>query len=300
MKRVLIAGGTGFIGQLLAKKMSLEMEVSLLTRNTKCESSYPLIDWEDLTVDVLSQFSVVINLSGENIAAKRWFASQKEKLLLSRIESTQKLVNLLLQCPVRPFFINASAVGIYPSYYNQKCTAIYDEAMVASSAGNFLQKIALAWEAPVQVLKEQGIPYAITRFAVVLGKEGGMLKKLLPSFRLGLGAVIGSGQQGLPWVDVNDLVRALVFIVKAKITGEYNIVAPEKITQEQFADTLTAVLDRPRILRLPAWAVNLMFGEMGRELLLSGQQVSGEKLSRLGFEYRYKTLSASLKNQIEA
>jgi len=244
----------------------------------------------------LAEYDAIINLSGENIGGQRWSKQRKQAILKSRTNCTQKIVEALLQLEKPPFLINASAVGIYPTAYNASSPKQCEEDDAVTSAENFLNQVGLAWEAALKPLERAHIPYAVTRFGVVLEKNGGMVREVLPSFKFMMGSVLGSGQQSFSWVHRDDVISAMAFLLQKRLAGVFNVVAPEVVTQRQFAKTLARVMHRPCFMRLPAFVIKLLFGQMGQELLLSGQSVSSKKLQDAGFSFQYPKLEKALKD----
>ncbi len=235
-------------------------------------------------------FDAVVHLAGENIAARRWTKKQREKLFQSRVRDTWLLAKTVSRLSHKPkIFLSASACGFYGDRGNEHLTE-------ASPKGQgFLADLCEKWESATHVLEQDGIRVLHPRFGVVLSPQGGMLAKMVPLFRWGLGGKLGSGQQYLCWISLEDAVKALVHLLKhSTIQGAVNLTAPHPVTQEEFARTLARHLHRPCFFHIPAPLVQLAFGKMAQELLLASQNVYPEKLLNEGFSFRHATQDQAL------
>ena len=186
-------------------------------------------------------------------------------------------------------FICASAIGFYGNRA--------DETLTESSApgDDFLAQVCVEWERATALATEKGIRVVNARFGVILDANGGALKKMLPPFRMGVGGRIGSGKQWMSWIALMDVIGALNFALATEsLRGPVNFVAPNPVTNAEFTKTLGKVLSRPTLFPIPAFAVRLMFGEMGEALLLSGQRVEPERLKSTGFQFQYSQLEPAL------
>ncbi len=244
--------------------------------------------WKQLNFYQAKDIDLVVNLAGANIGSKKWDQNRRDEIIASRIKNTHRIADFCIHNAV-PLLINASAIGVYDSFSsenpNQK---IYDEnsAIEFRLAPNFLARVAREWEMATWPARDHGLRVVNARFGVVLGPQGGMLQKLLPSFKLGLGAKIGSGRQLLCWVSLADVIRAIQFVIDTPaIDGPVNIVSPQIVTQVEFADIMASVLHRPRWVILPEFAIKFLFGDMGEELLLKGVAVKSSKLLNQGFKF---------------
>ncbi|MGE3920339.1 MAG: TIGR01777 family oxidoreductase [Gammaproteobacteria bacterium] len=302
--KIIIAGGTGFVGRHLIPALLKENhEVSLITRDVnKGKKIFPqnvqIITWDNLKTLDPNQMDAVINLAGENIGEKFWTKTRKEKIKQSRIHATKTLAEWCARATKKPHLYNTSAIGVYGLQTTSSTLppALNEETMIPwGNPSDFLSEVGQAWEIATRVAESQGVPVTITRFAVVLHKNEGVLKKLSFSFKLGLGGPIGSGQQAFTWVHIDDLVRAFIFLLNhPELTGAFNICAPECVTQKEFARVFAKSLHRPAILTTPAWALKLIFGQMADELLLAGQHVYPKRLLESGFQFSHPKLEEAL------
>lgn len=245
------------------------------------------IDYRDM-----SAIDVVINLSGESIAASRWTEQQKSHILYSRVNSTNFLSQVIASLDQKPkVLLNASAVGYYGS---QGCRVLDEES---PKGKGFLSDVCSEWEAATEPARRAGIRTCFMRFGLVLAKEGGALAKMMGPFKLGLGGKMGSGAQYMSWIDLEDLVRAVEFLIEHNdLEGPFNIVSPNPVTNKTFTKTLGRALGRPAFFSMPAFVVRLVFGEMGQELFLSSQRAEPSKLEKAGFEFLYPSLKRALRS----
>jgi uncharacterized protein len=263
-QKVLIAGGTGLIGRQVASLLRTRgHEVSILS--TREDGACIRWDPEKGMVDAqaLEGLDAVINLAGHNIAC-RWTKLNRRRILESRVKSTHLLVKTLLRLDRPPRqFLQASATGFY-GYHG--ATGVDETTPMGAG---FLAGVCAQWEAETEPLEDGGIGVKTLRFGVVLSPRDGALAKMLPAFRLGLGGPLGSGRQPFPWISIEDLARAVVFLMeRPDLAGTYNLCAPNPPTQAGFARELGKVLHRPAITPAPALVLKLLFGKMAVEALL--------------------------------
>jgi hypothetical protein len=236
----------------------------------------------------------VIHLAGETIMG-RWSTAKKKKIMDSRVIGTMNLSQALAQAEEKPkVFISGSAIG----YYGDRG----DEALTEMSAPGtgFLAEVAEKWEEATTPAVQADIRTAHIRTGIVLSTQGGALAAMLLPFKLGLGGRVGSGQQWMSWIDVQDMVGAIHHILKNDlIQGAVNLVAPRPVRNAEFAKTLASVLSRPAIFPMPGFAVKAIFGEMGETLLLGGQKVEPGKLISSGYPFRSRDLRASLQGLLK-
>jgi uncharacterized protein (TIGR01777 family) len=295
--KIVLAGGTGFIGKAIRKEfLSAGHEVTVLTRsgNSAKNEREKFIVWDGKTegdwAAHLEGAGAVINLSGENIAAKRWTAARKEVLLSSRIDATRAIVNAIGKLKDKPaVLVNASAVGYYGDHLDAELT----EAAVCGNG--FLAEICERWEAEARKASTYGVRVVLARFGPVLGDHGGMLAKMVLPFRFFAGAPLGSGKQWIPWVHREDAAQALCFLLEHKeLSGPVNITAPVPATMKEFSRALAAALRRPLWFPVPAFLLKAFLGEMAA-VVLSSQRAVPQKLLEAGYHFKYPHLSGALR-----
>jgi uncharacterized protein (TIGR01777 family) len=287
---IVVAGGTGFLGEPLCRALLGRGDVLVLSRNPSKVRAGRGIGWEN--VDAIASADVVINLAGENIGA-RWSEERKRRILESRVTATSRLVEAIKRKPEqRRTFISASAVG----YYGPRGDETVDES--AAGGSGFLAMVTREWEALAKNAEDVA-RVVIPRLGVVLAKDGGALAKLLLPFRLGAGGPIGSGRQWMSWVDRDDVIAFIEWAIdNERVRGVYNVTSPQPVTNRDFGRTLGRVLHRPSFMPTPGFALKLVFGEMADETLLSGQRVVPARAAGEGFAFRYPTLEASLQHAV--
>lgn len=308
MAHRIVAGGTGFIGQhLIPLWLQAGKKVTVIGRDLKkietlYGSSVQGITWDELpsiSYELFHGAELVLNLAGANIGKHRWSATRKQEILESRVDTTKQLCELLaLLGDKAPTLYNASAIGVYGlAKDNAESTPAVDEdtAIDFKTYPDFLSTVARQWEFATHASKAHGVYVLNLRFGVVLGHGGGVLSALLPSFKLGLGGPIGSGNQAFTWVHIDDLTQIIEFLLQhSDIHGAVNVVAPECVSQRTFAKTLGNILHRPTWIKTPAWVLRLVFGDMADELLLRGQHVKPKRLEALGYSFLYPRLADAL------
>lgn len=295
--KILVSGSTGTLGtHFLNSIPSDSYEIWRLVRSQVEGENLIFWDPEGGHVDdpsLLEGFDAAIHLSGENIVC-RWTEKKKNSIRRSRVHSTRYLVNLFsgLQHPPKTF-ICASAIGYYGDREEERLTE-------RSGAGSgFLPDVCCEWENEANRASDLGVRVINLRTGVVLSPEGGILGSLLPLFKMGLGGVIGSGGQYLSWISIEDLSRIIIYLLKhGEVNGPVNAVSPNPVTNRQFTATLASVLRRPAWFSIPAFAVRLFFGEMGRSTMLAGSMVFPEKLLSSGYEFLHEDLGRALENVI--
>ena len=295
--RVLVSGASGLIGRALAESLeSGGHRVVRLVRRPPASAAE--IAWDpaagQLDADGLDGFDAVIHLSGENIGAGRWTAARRQRIRDSRVASTALLCGALASLRRPPaVLVCASAIGYYGTGDGPA-----DEA--APAGIGFLSEVTAAWEQAAEPARAAGIRVAHARLGPVLSKEAGMLKRLLPIFRLGAGGVVGSGRQVMSWIGLADAVGAFGFLMTCdRAHGPVNLVAPEPATNREFTRTLAAVVRRPAFAPAPGIAIRLLFGEMGDQLILKGKAVVPARLTELGFRWQHPTLEGALRRELD-
>lgn len=296
--RVIVSGSSGLIGRRLTDYLSNRgHRVHPLVR-TEVRPGSREIHWNprrgSIEREALEAADAVVHLAGENIAAGRWTAARKQRILGSRVEGTRFLCESLASLTAPPrVLLSASAVG----YYGDCSAQPVDEQ--SSSGSGFLSRVCRQWEAATRPAQQAGIRVVHMRIGLVLAAEGGALSRMLTPFRMGLGGPVGNGRQYVSWIAIEDLVRCVEYIIgHDSLSGPVNTVAPNPVTNAVFAKTLGRVLHRPALAPLPALAVKAAFGEMGQALLLQGARVLPGKLLDGGFEFRYADLESALHHEL--
>ena len=239
--------------------------------------------------------AAAIHLSGASVAAHRWTDAYRREMGASRVESTRKLATLLatLQAPPKTFVV-ASAIGIYGDRG--------DDVLTESSqpGSGFLADLCQQWEAAAEPAVQAGMRVVHMRFGVVLGPGHGALHQMLPPFRVGLGARLGSGQQWMSWVGLADVIAAILFALEqSTLAGAVNVTAPNPVTNAEFTRALGRQLHRPAFLAVPAIAVRMMFGQMADEALLASARVLPERLLASGFQFSLPKIEDALRATLE-
>nr|WP_318384092.1 TIGR01777 family oxidoreductase [uncultured Enterobacter sp.] len=291
--RILVTGGTGLIGRhLVPRLLDIGHSVTVVTRSP--EKARQVVDprvtlWKGLNDQSdLNDMDAVINLAGEPIADKRWSEQQKQRLCNSRWQITQKLVDLINASQTPPaVLISGSAAG----YYGDLGEVVVTEDEPPHN--EFTHKLCARWEQIACGAQSDKTRVCLLRTGVVFAAKGGILAKMLPIFRLGLGGPIGNGRQYLAWIHIDDMVNGILWLLDNDLRGPFNMVAPYPVRNEQFAHSLGHALHRPAIMRAPATAVRLMMGESS-VLVLGGQRALPKRLEESGFGFRWYELEEAL------
>jgi len=297
---VVVTGGAGFVGRPLVRELvAAGHAVTALTRDVERAGRHlparcRAVPWnpgDPVDPEVLRGADALVHLAGEGIADRRWTVERKRALRDSRIQTAAALVRALAQVEpaARPrVLVSASAIGWYGDRRDTMC----DESSPPGSG--FLADLCRDWEAAVFPAQALDVRTVAVRIGVVLGRDGGALRPLLPLFRLGLGGRIGSGQQWFSWIHLRDLVALLRFAIEnPAVSGVVNGVAPEPVTNTTFTAELARALHRPALLPVPAWALRAAFGEMS-QVLLGSQRVLPRRAEQLGFGFRHPSLRSAL------
>ena len=233
----------------------------------------------------------VVNLAGESIAARRWTAAQKNRILESRVRATRSLVEAIAKASVPPpVFVSGSAVGYYGPLGDEVST---EETRPGS---DFLAQVCAAWEAEASRAATDRTRVVCIRTGLVLEKDGGALPKMLPPFWFGAGGPVGSGRQYWPWIHRDDWIALVKWAIATPAAdGAINATAPTPETNRAFAQALGRAMHRPSLMPAPAFALRLLLGEMADALLLSGQRAVPAKAQRLGFTFKYSRLDDALR-----
>ena len=296
--RVVISGGTGFLGAPLVSLLSRDgHDVVVLTRGSHAadRSTASLATWTPnggtgSWASAIDGAGAVVNLAGESIAAKRWSAAQKQKILDSRLLATRSLATAIREAASPPpVFISGSAVGYYGPL---------DDRPVAEDApagSDFLAGVCAQWEREAARAGDR-TRLVCVRTGLVLEKDGGALPQMLPPFKFGAGGPVGSGRQYWPWIHRDDWLGLVRWaIATPAVTGPMNATAPNPVTSTEFARALGRALHRPSFMPAPAFALRLMLGEMADGLLLSGQRAVPAKATQSGFTFKYTHLDEALR-----
>ena len=299
---ILVTGASGLVGSALIP--SLEQQGHRVIRAVRTDPrGENEIRWRPLELpeeiptkerEAFEKIDAVVHLAGENIATGRWSDERKDKIRSSRVDATRNLVSLLRQLSSPPStFISASAVGGYPSEGDEEMTE--DSPL----GDGFLGKLCRDWENASSPLEEVGTRVVRLRIGLVLSPAGGILAKLLPLFRFCLGSRIGSGRQWMSWIDLDDLVEIIRWVLAdPSISGVLNCTAPGAVRNIDFTTTLAAALRRPVAPPVPAFVIKLLMGEMGQRLILEGPRVISRRLKRLGYRFLSPDLPSSLRRQL--
>jgi uncharacterized protein (TIGR01777 family) len=293
---ILITGGTGLIGRRLCRTLLAQgHELTVLSRNPasvpiKCgaavHSMASLTEWHPG-----KSFDAVINLAGEPIVDRRWTTRRKRALWESRINLTDELVRHIATAGRKPsVLISGSAVG----YYGNRDDAVLDET--ASAGEDFGAQLCKAWEDSARTAEEIGVRVCLLRTGLVLSRDGGMLGRMLPPFRLGLGVRLSNGKQWMSWIHIDDYTEIVLGLLDdSQASGPYNMTAPRPVTNVEFTAVLAKALHRPAVFVAPAWLLKLAMGERA-SLLLEGQKVLPEKITAAGYQFRFADLAGAIDN----
>jgi len=301
-KRIVIAGGTGFIGVPLVEKLLSEgFEVIVLSRTTQT-STHPRLQyarWDSKEMGKWTSYLdgayAVVNLAGESINAKKWTPVFKDSLLKSRIFSTRTLVAAMEYVTTKPMlFVSASAIGYYGYMPPSEATES------TKSGKDFLAELCVQWETESHRAKQLGVRVINPRIAVVLGRDGGILKSLSPVFKAFLGGPVGSGKQAFPWVDIQDVVGAILFLItKPGLEGPFNIVSPDRRSMTSFCQMIGKILKRPSWLKVPQLMLGILRGKEFSNTVCHGRPVSPAKLIAAGYHFKVPSLNTSLSTHLK-
>ena len=293
--KIAVSGSTGLIGSALVPFLKEQgHEVFKLVR-VRADLLPDEIGWDPhcgvINPALLEGMDAVVHLAGENIMG-RWTEAKKEKIRSSRVEGTKLLCQALGSLKHPPsVFVAASAIG----YYGDRGDEILTEK--SPKGEGFLSGVCEQWEEAVRALKEKGSRIVNLRIGMVLSGKGGALKQMLPVFKWGLGGKMGAGNQWMSWIAIDDLIRIIDFALhKDQLAGALNAVSPEPVTNQTFTETLGKLLHRPAFMAIPAFAVKLVFGQLGTELLLSSERVVPRRLEEAGYSFAYPHLDEALEH----
>lgn len=295
--RILICGASGLIGKALTKTLEAKgCELLLAGRKEPQDERETKWTIEDGFAEPkrLEGLDAVIHLAGESVSALRWTDEKKAAIRSSRVDGTRSVVDALAKLKSRPkVLISGSAVG----FYGDRDDEILTES--STSGDNFLAKTCREWEAESRRAEDAGIRTVLLRTGVVLSKDGGALATMLLPFKMGVGGVIGDGKQWMSWISLDDEIRAIEFVLEhEEVRGAVNLVSPNPVTNQEFTSVLGEVLYRPTFIPLPEFAVSMLLGEMGDELLLSSTRAVPARLEQLGFEWQFPALKPALEHAL--
>ncbi len=298
--KILISGASGLVGtHLIPTLLAKGNEVHRLVRKTPI--SVDEIQWDahkgfsETEQAKLENFDAVVHLAGDNVASENWSDEKKKKIRDSRVIGTKVLVDTLKKTRNPPkHFVSASAIGFYGNRG--------DEVLTEDSrkGEGFFPEICTAWETEALKAEEFGARVVCLRIGVVLAKDGGALEKMLTPFKLGVGGVLGSGKQWMSWIALDDLIKIFHYALeKENLRGAVNAVAPNPVTNQEFTKTLGSLLNRPTIVSIPEFGIKLLFGEMGKTLLLEGSRVLPKRLEEANFKFQFSNLEEALKGVLK-
>jgi len=309
--KILMTGSTGLIGTALVTALAGDGQTvcRLIRAESAMAGQAPFAEilgkaegcdvaWNPATEELGGAgvgADAVVNLAGASVAGGRWTKGRKELLRTSRIETTRALVGALAKMNMRPrVLVSASAIGIYGDRGDEVLT---EESKPGT---DFLTGLAREWEAEALKAEALGIRVVLARFGIILAQHGGALAKMLPPFKLGVGGKLGSGQQWMSWITLEDVVGIIrLAIENGAIRGAMNVVAPQAVQNTEFTKVLAKTLHRPALFPAPTFALRLALGEMADALLLSSQRVKPQALEKLGYRFLHPELSAALNSVLQ-
>jgi len=282
--RVLLTGGTGFIGSHLARALEARGDqVVVVSRRGP-------VTWDDVETRV-STVDAVVHLAGEPIADARWTPERLERIRASRVDTTRRLARAIAAASTKPqVLVSGSAVGVYGMRN--------DDVVCRESTppgDDVLARMVVDWEAAAGPAREAGVRVAHPRTGIVLG-PGGALSRMVGPYRLFVGGPIGSGKQWVSWIHLHDEVSALLFLVDREIQGPVNLVAPEPVTMAQLSSAMGRALHRPSLMRVPGFALKVAVGSGVAQLLLTGQRVVPAALQAAGFSFAFPRIDEALRD----
>lgn len=296
--KVLITGASGLIGTALQRSFK-EKGYELLLAGRGEPKKPDELQWDIengfAEPERLEGVDAVVHLAGESISALRWTDDKKKAIRESRVKGTHSVVEAISNLKQKPrVFISASAVGYYGDRGDEQLTE------TSRPGDTFLADVAKEWETESRRAEDSGVRTVLLRNGIVLSKDGGALATMLTPFKFGVGGVIGSGEQWMSWISLDDLVGVVNYAIENEhLRGAVNAVSPNPITNQEFTTTMGEVLYRPTFIPLPEFAVNFVLGEMGDALLLDSTRVIPKRLEEAGFEFKYPNLKQALENAVK-
>ncbi len=301
--RVIIAGATGFIGAYLCQLLlDADYEVIALTRNVqkacaRLDSRVKCVAWDAQTSggwqEIADGAYAIINLAGANIAGGYWTKKYKKEILTSRINASKAIVQAIVNAKQPPkVFVQGSATGIYGNRGDE----LLDEDSTKGDRG-FLVEVVEKWEAAVNKIVETDVRVTYLRTGVVLGSDGGIIKKLVLPFKLFVGGAPGSGQQWVSWIHIEDEVKIIKYMLENESTaGVYNLISPEPVRMQTFCREMGKVMKRPAWAPMPEVALKLFMGQMARETALISQRIMPKRLLEAGYKFSYPNIKPALQD----
>ncbi|MFZ2633112.1 MAG: TIGR01777 family oxidoreductase [Desulfosalsimonadaceae bacterium] len=293
---ILVSGASGLLGSVLIPFLTTGGHRVMQLVRRQPDKTKGEIFWNPsagkLNLDAAGKIDAVIHLSGENIGEGRWTLAKKRRIIDSRTKTTGLIAETIARMKTPPkVFLCASAIG----YYGDRGDALLDESDI--SGRDFISDVCKQWEASANPAIQAGIRTVNLRIGIVFSPQGGALGKLLPPFRMGIGGKIASGRQYMSWISIDDAVGAIHHtMLHDQITGPVNLVSPNPATNLEFTRTLARVLSRPAYFTVPKMAIEAVFGEMGRETILSSTRVRPFVLETTGYPYRHPDLETALRH----
>ncbi len=290
-----MTGSSGLIGSALvpALRAAGHEPLRLVRRPARAADEVRWSPEEPLDTGALAGVEAIVHLAGESIDG-RWTERRRRAILESRTHGTRRVAEAAAALEPRPVLLCASAMGIYGDRGDEEL------ADGAPRGEGFLADVVEAWEAAADPARAAGARVVHLRHTVVLSRRGGALARLLLPFRLGLGGPVGNGRQWWSWIALEDLVGVYLYALSEPLEGPVNAAAPEPVRNREFARALGRALHRPAVAPLPAFVVRAVFGEMGRELLLTSKRVLPARLQASGYAFSHRTLDAALAHELAA
>jgi uncharacterized protein (TIGR01777 family) len=297
--KVVIAGGTGFLGSALTRRLAGRGDdVVILTRSggTTGDARVRHVAWtpdgrSGAWATELDGAGAVVNLAGASLGDRRWTAARKVELRRSRVESTRSLVAAVRAAKQKPaVFVQGSAVG----YYGTSATPTFDES--CSPGDDVLGEMAVAWEAEAHPLDSLGVRHVFLRSAIVLSRDGGAVPRLITPFKFFVGGPLGSGRQPWSWIHLDDWLALVLWAIDTPTAhGVYNASAPNPVSNAEFAKALGAALHRPSWIPVPAFVLRIIVGEFAPIGLTQGQRVVPKRALAEGFAFKYPEIGAAMR-----